>query len=141
VLLDVSGPGSVVGIATGYGLDGPGIESRWGARFSAPLQTGPGAHPTSCTMGAGSFSGVKCGRAMTLTPHPFSCRSQERVELHLHSPYGPNGLYRVSVPVQECTLPLPRCDVLYHRFYPEYGNSRFLKTLVPTARFTGLRPR
>ena len=23
-----SGPGSVVGIATGYGLDGPGIESR-----------------------------------------------------------------------------------------------------------------
>jgi len=24
-----SGPGSVVGIATAYGLDGPGIESRW----------------------------------------------------------------------------------------------------------------
>jgi hypothetical protein len=24
------GPGSVVGIATGYGLDGPGIHSRWG---------------------------------------------------------------------------------------------------------------
>jgi hypothetical protein len=24
----VSGPGSSVGIATGYGLDGPGIESR-----------------------------------------------------------------------------------------------------------------
>jgi hypothetical protein len=24
------GPGSVVGIATGYVLDGPGIESRWG---------------------------------------------------------------------------------------------------------------
>ena len=23
------GPGSVVGIATGYGLDGPGIKSRW----------------------------------------------------------------------------------------------------------------
>jgi hypothetical protein len=26
----VSGPGSSVGIATGYGLDVPGIESRWG---------------------------------------------------------------------------------------------------------------
>ena len=26
----LSGPGSVGGIATGYGLDGPGIESRWG---------------------------------------------------------------------------------------------------------------
>jgi hypothetical protein len=24
------GPDSVVGLATGYGLDGPGIESRWG---------------------------------------------------------------------------------------------------------------
>jgi len=49
---------SVVGIATGYGLDGPGIESRWGARFSAPVQIGPGAHPASCTMGTGSFPGV-----------------------------------------------------------------------------------
>ena len=35
-----SGPGSVVNTATGYGLDGPGIESRWLARFSAPVQTG-----------------------------------------------------------------------------------------------------
>ena len=49
------GPGSSVGIATGYGLEGPGIESRWGARFSAPVQTGPGAHPASCAMGTGSF--------------------------------------------------------------------------------------
>jgi hypothetical protein len=27
------GPGSSVGIATGYGLDGPGIEFRWGKIF------------------------------------------------------------------------------------------------------------
>ena len=27
------GPGSVVGIATAYGLDGPGIEYRWGEIF------------------------------------------------------------------------------------------------------------
>ena len=27
------GPGSSVGIATNYGLDGPGIESRWGEIF------------------------------------------------------------------------------------------------------------
>jgi len=45
-----SGLGSVVGIANGYGLDGPGIEFRWGAIFSAPVQTGPRAHPVSCTM-------------------------------------------------------------------------------------------
>ena len=30
-----------------------------GARFSAPVQTGPGAHPASCKMGTGSFPGVK----------------------------------------------------------------------------------
>jgi hypothetical protein len=48
---------SSVGIATGYGLDGPGIESRWGARFFAHVQTGPGAHPASCTMGTESFRG------------------------------------------------------------------------------------
>ena len=65
------GPGSSVGIATGYGLDGPGIESRWGARFSAPVQTGPGAHPASCTMGNGSFPGVNSGLGVTLTPHPL----------------------------------------------------------------------
>jgi len=66
-----SGPGSVVGIATGYELDGPGIESRWGARFSAPVQTGPGSHPASYTMGTGSFPGVKSGQGVTLTPHPL----------------------------------------------------------------------
>jgi hypothetical protein len=43
---------------------GPGIESRWGARFSAPVQTGPGAHPASYTTGTGPFPVVKrkgCG--------------------------------------------------------------------------------
>jgi hypothetical protein len=35
-----------------------------GARFSAPVQTGPGAYPASYTMGTGSFTGIKqpgCG--------------------------------------------------------------------------------
>jgi len=68
-LLEISGPGSSVSIATGYVLDGPGIESRWGARFSAPVQTGSGAHPASCTMGTGSFPGVKSDRGVTLTTH------------------------------------------------------------------------
>ena len=48
---------SSVGIATRYGPDGPGIESRWGAKFSAPVHTGLGAHPASYTLGRGSFSG------------------------------------------------------------------------------------
>jgi len=88
----------VFGIATGYGLDGPGIESRWGARFPALVQTGPGAHPASCTLGTRSFPGVKSGRGVTLTPHPTSSAvGHERVELYLYSPYGPYGLYRASV--------------------------------------------
>ena len=52
------GRDSAVGIATRYGLDGSGIESRWGARFSAPVQTGPGAYPASYTMGTGYLSRV-----------------------------------------------------------------------------------
>jgi hypothetical protein len=66
----VSGPGSSVGIATGYGLDGPG-SNPGGETLSTPVQNGPGAHPVSCTMGTGSFPGVKSGRGVTLTPHPF----------------------------------------------------------------------
>ena len=53
------GPGSSVGIATGYVLDGPGIESRWGVRFSAPVQTVPGTHPASCCNGCRVFPGGK----------------------------------------------------------------------------------
>jgi hypothetical protein len=65
------GPGSSVGIATDYGLDGPRIESPVGVRFSALVQTSPGAHPASCTMGTGSLPGINSGRDVTLTPHPF----------------------------------------------------------------------
>ena len=38
------GPGSVVGIATAYGLDGPGIESRWRRDF--PHLSRPALRPT-----------------------------------------------------------------------------------------------
>jgi hypothetical protein len=62
-------PGSSVGIATGYGLDDPGMESRLGARFSSPVQGGSGDYPASYTMGTGSIPGVKSGPGVTLTPH------------------------------------------------------------------------
>ena len=89
-----------VGIATRYVLDGPGIESRWGARFSAPVQTGPGAHPASYTRGTGSFPEVKRpGRGVDHLP-PYSAEVKERIELHLYSPSGP------SCPVLGWTLPL-----------------------------------
>jgi hypothetical protein len=55
------------GIATRYGLDesNPG-----GGKFLAPVQTGPGVHPASYTMGTGSFPGVKRpGRGVDHPPH------------------------------------------------------------------------
>ena len=55
VLYTLVGRDSSVGIATSYELDGPGIELLWAARFFAPVQTGPGAHPASYTMVTGSF--------------------------------------------------------------------------------------
>jgi hypothetical protein len=43
----VRGPGSVVGIATRYGLGGPGIDSRWERGFPHPprLALGPTQPP------------------------------------------------------------------------------------------------
>jgi len=40
----LDGPGSAVSIATGYGLDSPGIESRWGRDF--PYLSRPALGPT-----------------------------------------------------------------------------------------------
>jgi len=39
---NLCGLGSVVGIATDYGLDGPGIESRWDRDFSHLSRPAPG---------------------------------------------------------------------------------------------------
>jgi len=58
-------------IATGYGLDGPGIESRRGRDFPHLSRPALGTHPAFCTMGTGSFPGVKSGGGVTLTPHPL----------------------------------------------------------------------
>jgi len=65
------GPGSVVGIATGYGLDGPRIESRWGRDF--PYLSRPALGPTQPPVQwvPGLSRGVKSGRGVTLTPHPL----------------------------------------------------------------------
>jgi hypothetical protein len=76
---------SAVGIETRYGLDGPGIDSRWGARFSAP-----GAHPASYTMGTGSFPGIKRLGSGVDHPPPYSASVEERVQLCLYSPSGPS---------------------------------------------------
>jgi hypothetical protein len=70
----ISGLGSSVGIATDYGLDGPGIEKKIPvrAKFFAHVQTGPGAHSASCTMGTGSLPGVNRSRRDADHPPPPS---------------------------------------------------------------------
>jgi hypothetical protein len=68
-----SGPGSSVGIETGYGLNGSGIVFRWRRNFlhlSRPA-LGP-TYVACCTMSSGSFSGGKKrpGRDAEFSP-PF----------------------------------------------------------------------
>ena len=54
------------------------------ARFSAPVQTGPGAQPAYHTMGTGSFPRAKrSGRGADHWP-PSSAEVKERVELYLY---------------------------------------------------------
>jgi len=75
------------------------------ARFFASAQTGPGAHRDPCTMGTGSFPGVKSGRSVTLTLYPLLVLWSRKSRATPLLPYVPYGLYRASVPVQGCTLP------------------------------------
>jgi hypothetical protein len=80
------GRDSSVGIAVRHGLDGSEIEAGWEARFSAPVQTGPGAHPPSYTMGTESFpgGGDKAAEAWRWPSTPSSAEVKERVELYLY---------------------------------------------------------
>ena len=131
-----------VGIKTGYGLDGPGIESRLGARFSAPVQTGRGAHPASCIMGTGSFLGVKRGQGMTLTPNLLLVPRSRKSGIILLLPLRPYDPYRASVNVEGCTylyLLTPWCRVLLEKltglqlvkkFPALYGTRRFITALT-----------
>jgi hypothetical protein len=55
-----------------------------GARFFAPFQTGPGAHPASYAMSTRSFPGVRRpGRGVDHQP-PSSAEVKERVELYFY---------------------------------------------------------
>ena len=66
-----SGPGISVGIATGHGLDGPRIESRWGRDFPHPSRPALGPTQPPVQWVPGHSPGIKSGRNVTLTPHPL----------------------------------------------------------------------
>jgi len=59
-----------------------------GTRFSAPVQTGPVAHPASYTRGTRSFPGVKRPGHGVDHPPPSNAEVEGRVELF--SPSGPS---------------------------------------------------
>jgi hypothetical protein len=90
------GRDSSVGIATRYGLDGPVIESRWRARFSAPVQTGPPAHTASCRMGTGSFPGLKWPGRGVNHPPPSSAEVAKSRALPLLPLWAFVACYRVT---------------------------------------------
>jgi hypothetical protein len=91
---------SSVSIATRYGLDGPGIESRLGQDF--PKLSRPALGPTQppIQLVPGLFPGGKAAGAWRWPPTPSSTEVKERVELYLYSRSGP------SWPVLGWTLPL-----------------------------------
>jgi hypothetical protein len=63
----------------------PGDRIPMGARFSTPVQNGPGAHPVSYAMGTVSFPGVKRPRRDT--------KFKETADLYLFPPLGLRSLF------------------------------------------------
>jgi hypothetical protein len=80
-------PGSVVGIATAYGLDGPGIKSRWGGEIFCTCPDRPWGPPSLLYNGYRVFPGGKLrpGRDADPSP-PSSAKVKNRVELYIYSP-------------------------------------------------------
>jgi len=94
-------PDSSVVIATHYGLNGPGIESRWGRDFPHPSRPALRPKQPPIQWVPSLSSRVKRpGRGLD-HPHPYSAEVKERVKLYLYSPSGP------SWPVLVWSLPLP----------------------------------
>jgi hypothetical protein len=111
---------SSVGIATPYGLDGPGIESRWGGEIFPTRPDRPWCPPSLLYNGYRvSFPGGKRpGRGVGYRP-PCSAEVKERVELYLFSRSGPSWpvLGRTSL-----------CTVLWH--VARLGDNNYSKSSV-----------
>jgi hypothetical protein len=56
-----------------------------GVRLPSSVQTGPGAHPSSQTLGTASLQDINLPRRGVTHPHPSRTEVKERVELHLHT--------------------------------------------------------
>jgi hypothetical protein len=89
IIIIITSSSSLNGIALDYGLYDRWFESRYrlGIFLQHRAQTGSRTHPASYPMGTrGSYPGRKPAGTLTWPLTSIKCRSQECVELHLHSP-------------------------------------------------------
>ena len=156
----ISWPVSEVGIATGYGLDGPGIKSQCWRHF--PHLSTPVLGPTQLpwTMGTGSFLGVKGSQGMKLTPHPllvpWSRKSRAIPVLPLRAVRPVQSLsacttvhftftYTSNPPMDRNACTEPQCLYngalyLYLYLYSLYGPYGLYRASAPVQRYTSPLP-
>jgi len=105
---------SSVGIATRYGLDGPGFESRWRRDFPHPSRRAPGAHPASYKWVPVLFPGGKADRGVALTTHP-----------HLAPRLKKEYNYKSAHPLGLCGLLQGELYILLHLLYSPGNITQF----------------
>ena len=101
------------------------------------IETGPGAHPASCTTGIGSSMGVKRPGLGVDHPPTSIAEVKERVELTSTPTHGLPGSFQgnLTVPYLLTYLLTPWCTVLlekltgsqpFKKFPTFYGTRRFI---------------
>ena len=122
---------SSVCIAARYGLDGPGIESRWGRDFPHPSIPALGLTQPPVQWVSGLSPGVKRPGRGDDHPPPPKCRGHERVGLYLYSPSGPSWpVIGWTLPFTSCVVepPCGSCSVPYILFH----KTHFVSAYPPT---------
>jgi len=142
--------------STGYGLDSPGIESRWGGEIFRSCPDRPWGPPSLLYNGYRVFPGGKERPRRDADPSPSSavvkkeysytstppmgrtactepqCLYKGALYLYLYrySPHGPYGLTRASLPLQGCTLPLLHPSSGAHDYNVYYHIGRLVLGLL-----------
>jgi hypothetical protein len=127
---------SSVGVANRYGLDSPGMESRWGRIFRTRPDR-PWGPPSLLYNGYRvSFPGVKRPRRGVDHQPSSSARVKERVQLCLYSPSGP------SWPILGRTWPLPSNTIMmikWNQFrWTGHAGRKGLRNMCETLRLYAL---
>jgi len=83
---NIVGRDSSVTIVTRYGLDGPGIESRWGRNIPHPSRSALRPTQPPIQLVPGLSPGVKAAWTWRWPPTPYCAGVKERVKLYLYPP-------------------------------------------------------